>query len=235
MKHVFLLAFSIILIHKTQSQTCASSYDNAFNNSHTPTHYFPGPFAIPLNTDINGRIEAANDIDYYKFFITTGGTITLTLRNLPANYNLNLVNSSGRSIATSARSGTSSETIHFTATSNTEYFALVYPANSRTFNSGSCYTLRVSTGTAARVSALSFDNAVIYPNPARQMVNLRLDDIQGMAQVRVINLLGALVKQQTTTQAVTPINLSGLPGGMYMVDVINAEGNTIYRGKLVKE
>ena len=236
MKHLFFFAFSFILINKSQAQTCASSYDNAFNNTHIPTHYFPGPFSIPLNTDINGRIEAANDVDYYKFHITTGGTITLTLRNLPANYNLNLVNSSGRSIVTSARSGTSNETINFTATSNTEYFALVYPANRRTFNSGSCYTLRVSTGTAARLSATTPQiSSGLYPNPVRQIASLHLNEISGNTQIRVFNMTGALVLQKTTSQQITPLDLSAFPAGIYMLDAINQEGKSIYRSKLVKE
>lgn len=228
---VFLLAFQ----YGQAQTTCASAYDNSFNNSHIGTHYFPGPFAIPLNTDINGRIEVASDIDYYKFYITTGGTITLTLRNLPANYNLNLVNSQGKPIATSARAGTSSETINFTAASNTEYFALVYPVNNKTFNARSCYTLRVATGTATRMSAPIIEGASVYPNPASSVLNLRLDNLNSIAQIRIMNTMGVIVLQQNTNQNMTPINLKNIPAGMYMIDVINTDGTTIYRSKFVRQ
>jgi len=225
MYRIVLLAIALFSIQGLQAQTtCASAYDNAFNNSTTGTHYFPGPFSIPLNTDINGRIDVASDIDYYKFYITTGGTLSLTLRNLPANYNLSLVNSLGKPIATSARTGTSSETINYTVTSNTEYFALVYPANNKTFNSQSCYTLRVSTGTATR-----------YPNPAVNVLNLRLDNLSNTAQIRVTNAMGAVVHQQNTNQIITPINLRNIPAGIYIIDVIDSDGNQLYRNKFIRQ
>lgn len=236
MYRISILAVLLFSIQYGHAQTtCASAYDNTFNNSHTGTHYFPGPFAIPLNTDINGRIEVASDIDYYKFYITTGGTITLTLRNLPANYNLNLVNSQGKPIATSARTGTSSETINFTAASNTEYFALVYPANNKTFNALSCYTLRVATGTATRLGAPIVEGASLYPNPASSVLNLRLDNLNASAQIRIMNAMGALVLQQNTNENMTPINLKNIPAGMYIIDVIDTDGTTIYRSKFVRQ
>jgi len=236
MYRITILAFFLLAIQHVQSQTtCASAYDNSFNNSHTGTHYFPGPFTIPLNTDINGRIEVASDVDYYKFYITTGGSITLTLRNLPTNYNLSLVNNQGRSILTSARTGTSSETINFTATSNTEYFALVYPVNNKTFNAKSCYTLRVATGTATRVSAPVLEGVSLYPNPAVNVLNLRLDNLSNTAQIRVTNAMGAVVHQQNTNQIITPINLRNIPAGIYIIDVIDSDGNQLYRNKFIRQ
>lgn len=235
MKKIILSILCFTLILEMQAQTCASAYDNAFNNTTIPTHYFPGPFSIPLNTDVNGRIEVASDIDYYKFFITRGGTITLTLRNLPANYNLNLVNSSGRSIASSARTGTSSETINFTAASNTEYFALVSPANSKTLNASACYTLRVATGTAARLSAPAVRNSGIYPNPVSNTANIQLNEIKGITQIRIMNLAGGLLVQKSTIETNTSLDLSRLPSGIYLLDAIDHLGKTIYRSKLVKQ
>jgi hypothetical protein len=236
MYRIMILAIFLLAIQHVQSQTtCASAYDNSFNNSHIGTHYSPGPFTIPLNADINGRIEVASDVDYYKFYITTGGSITLTLRNLPANYNLNLVNSQGRSIVTSARTGTSSETINFTATANTEYFALVYPVNNKTFNAKFCYTLRVATGTATRVSAPVLDGGALYPNPVVSVLNLRLDNISNPAQIRVTNAMGAVVHQQNTNQIITPINLRNIPAGIYIIDVIDSDGNQLYRDKFIRQ
>lgn len=123
---------------------CRSLYDSNSNNSYTETAYFPGPMTIPLNTDIAGSIDAQTDVDYYKFIPAVTGPVSITLANLPANYDLRLVNSLGTTITTSARSGTTSEFINFMATGGITYFALVYPNNRRTFSASACYVLRVS-------------------------------------------------------------------------------------------
>jgi hypothetical protein len=189
---------------------------------------------IPFNTNINGRIEASNDRDYYKFTVTTGGTLTMTLTNLPTNYNLRLVNSMGNSIASSARSGTLSETINFTATSNTVYYALVFGASKSIFNANACYTLRVNTGTASR-PMLASDEATLYPNPASGLVNLRLPDFRGLMQIRVLNSTGATVLRQNTAQPITQLKLAGLSAGMYLVEVLNSDGRLAYRSRLMKQ
>jgi hypothetical protein len=231
----FLLFISAFFIAgELQSQTCASAYDTNFNNDYTPTHYFPGPMAIPFNTDITGRIDTGTDRDYYKFTVTNGGTITLTLTKLPANYNLSLVNSNGTTLVRSTRTGTSNETINFTATSNTVYYAFVYPANTRTFNAGACYTLRVATGTASRPAPVFSEDMDVYPNPAVNQTNLVIPEVKGVMQVRVINSLGNVVLRQNTAQKITPLQLSGLRPGMYIVDVFSSDGKTIYRKKLMK-
>ena len=218
----------------TTVPSCASAYDTPWNNDYQGTSYFPGPMSIPFNTDVNGRIEASNDRDYYKFTVTTGGTITMSLTNLPANYKVNLVNSLGYTIATSTRTATLTETINATVTSNTVYYALVYAIDINTFNASACYTLRVSTGTAYR-RALASGAPMLYPNPAREFVNLRVPEVRGVMQIRVLNSVGATVIRQNTTQPITTLKLDGLTAGIYWVEVLNSnDGRLVYWSKLVK-
>ena len=218
----------------TTVPSCASAYDTPWNDVYQTTIYFPGPMSIPFNTDVNGRIEASNDRDYYKFTVTTGGTITMSLTNLPANYKVNLVNSLGYTIATSTRTATLTETINATVTSNTVYYALVYAIDINTFNASACYTLRVSTGTAYR-RALASGAPMLYPNPAREFVNLRVPEVRGVMQIRVLNSVGATVIRQNTTQPITTLKLDGLTAGIYWVEVLNSnDGRLVYWSKLVK-
>jgi len=219
----------------TTLASCGSAYDTPWNNDYQGTSYFPGPMSIPFNTDVSGRIEASNDRDYYKFFVTTGGTITMTLTNLPADYQLNLVNSLGNSIATSTNTGTASESINATVTSNTVYYAFVYSPNLTTFNANSCYTLRVSTGTASRPVLATPGVARLYPNPANGFVNLQLPERRGVMQIRVLNSMGATVIRQNTNQSLTNLKLQGLAPGIYWVEVLNGDGRLAYRSKLLKQ
>lgn len=234
MRKTLLLLFSLALVGGLQAQTtCASAYDTPWNNDYQGTSYFPGPMPIPFNTDIRGRIETSNDRDYYKFTVTNGGTITMTLTNLPANYQLSLMNSMGTPIATSRRSGLTSELINFTAASSTVYYALVFPSSKSTFNANACYTLRVATGTASRPVTVT-DAASLYPNPAGGFVNLRLPEVKGVMQIRVLNSVGATMLRQNTAQPLTQLKLSGLSAGLYWVEVLGSDGRLAYRSRLVK-
>ena len=85
---------------------CPGTYDVSTNGTTA------GAATIPLNTDVNGLINPKGDNDYYKFIISTGGTITISLTTLPANYQLALLNSGGTVLQSSTNSGTTSETIN---------------------------------------------------------------------------------------------------------------------------
>lgn len=237
MKNLISLICGFLFVQSLHSQgtaTCRSVYDSPYNNSPFATHYFPGPMSIPLNTSVSGMIESGGDVDYYKFFITRGGTISLNLTGLPANYNLRLVNDLGNSIVTSARSGTSNETINFTATSNTSYFALVYPANNRTFNASACYTLRVNTGTAARSVEVFHETEILYPNPARDRVQLRLET-QGQYQVRVFNAMGLVVRRHIVSGSPAVLDVSALKAGLYWVEVADDQGDVVHKQSWIKQ
>ncbi|MEP6846748.1 MAG: reprolysin-like metallopeptidase, partial [Panacibacter sp.] len=80
---------------------CPGQYDQGNNNKISKA------VAIPFNTGIYGTINASNDKDFYKFIITNGGTVSITLINLPANYDMLLYNGSGTIIAQSKNGGTS--------------------------------------------------------------------------------------------------------------------------------
>jgi hypothetical protein len=103
---------------------------------------FSGAAAINVNTDVNGTIAPANDIDYYKFTINSYGTITVWLTNLPANFDLAVFNSSGAQIGISKNKGSKNESVSLIVDAGT-YYTKVFPAGNA--NSSSCYRLKVQT------------------------------------------------------------------------------------------
>jgi hypothetical protein len=194
---------------------------------------------IPLNTDIKGRIATKGDNDYYRLKITNGGSITITLTTLPANYDVALLNSSGGT-TTSATNG--NETINATVTSNTTYYIRVYPRNNGAWNANSCYTLRAGGGTAARnsdditSSRITPGNGLrlsLFPNPAKQTLNVALDGINDKAEIKVYNIMGNLVMRQVTNKTNTLLNISKLPAGVYMINA--SDGMRTSNSKFVKE
>jgi hypothetical protein len=74
---------------------CQSSYDVSTNGTTA------GAATIPFNTNITGLISPSGDVDNYKFVITTGGTITITLTTLPGDYDIKLLNSAGTQVGIS--------------------------------------------------------------------------------------------------------------------------------------
>lgn len=243
---LFTLALILLSVKSNAQGSCQSAYDNNFNNNTTANQYWPGPAPIPLNTNINGIISSGSDMDYYKFYITTGGTISVSLTNLPANYNLRLCNSNGSSIAQSSASGTTNENINYTVTSNTWYFALVLPKSSNVFNANACYTLRVSTGTATMPEAPDSEglndlvkkvDVELYPNPASDQVTIDYTafTVSGQATLKLINSLGQELLTQPILQSRTTLNVSELPsGGLYHIIITNPEqALPIYRKLLI--
>ena len=199
----------------TAAPVCPGTYDVSTNGT------IGGAATIPFNTDIKGLVNPSGDNDYYKFVITTGGTITMTLTTLPANYHLRLLNSSGSTLQTSSNSGTTNETINRTVTAGT-YYARVYPSSSSQWNATNCYTLRVNLGTASREEELITGKLVsVFPNPVSKTVNISIPDIQGIADIRVFDIYGKLMQQRSSGQMNTQLDLSSLSPGIYVIKVMN--------------
>jgi hypothetical protein len=227
---------------------CSSSSSNYSQNSFTTTGAgggCPGIYdvssngnaagaaTIPLNTNVLGNITSRTDVDYYAFEITTGGTITITLSNLPANYQLALHNSGGTQLALSQNNGTASETINASLGTGT-YYARVFPkANA---SNSSCYTLRVQTGTASRGGAgeATYTQVSIYPNPARSVLNISLGNLEGASDVQLFDVQGRMVIQRRISAMSTLVNVEILPSGVYMVKIKN-NGIEVFTSKFIKE
>lgn len=211
--------------------TCPGSYDVSTNGSTA------GAATIPLNTDVFGLINPKGDNDYYKFVITTGGTITLSLTNLPADYHLALLNSSGSALQTSANGGTANESIARTVTAGT-YYARVYPKNNSASNASNCYTLRVQTGTASRMAEeLIVSNKLsVSPNPAASTVNVSFSAKAGdKATISILDQTGSAVSSSTVTANAGTntrrLYVGNLAKGMYYIKI--QTGTTIQATKVV--
>lgn len=203
----------------TPPVTCPGIYDVSTNGA------ISGAALIPFNTDIKGLLSPSGDNDYYRFVITTGGTITMTLTTLPANYHLRLLNSAGSTLQTSSNSGTTNETISRTVTAGT-YYARVYPSGGAN-NATNCYTLRVQLGTASRGNfeqQFVANDFTVSPNPAGNTANLLFNaEKTGTAAISITDRTGNIVFQNTTSvnegENRKKLDVSRLSNGMYFVKI----------------
>jgi len=214
----------------TTVTSCKSSKDTSTNNTTA------GAAIIPFNTNITGQIEVSNDVDHYKFTITTAGTITLTLTTLPINYNLRLVSSTGTVLVTSQNNNTTNETINYTAAPGI-YYARVYSPNTA-FNATSCYTLRVALGTATKAEGINLNNGnnvTIYPNPAQRLINIDLSGFKAASQICLYDINGNQVINQKASLSNNQLNVSKLSKGIYLVKVMDRNSNVMVTKKFIKE
>jgi hypothetical protein len=73
----------------------------------------------------------------------------------------------------------------------------------------------------------------VYPNPSTGLFHVNFTQTV-KSNIRVFNMLGEQVYQGPLTEGnVTDINLTGMPRGMYLYDVIAASGDPITSGKLM--
>jgi hypothetical protein len=216
----------------TAVSTCPGSFDVSTNGTAS------GAALIPFNTDVKGLISPTGDNDYYRFVITTGGTATITLSTLPADYDLRLYSSNGTTqLAISQNGGTTSETITRTYTAGT-YYARVYGFNGAN-NATTCYTLRVQLGTATKAGTdlVQFsNNLTVTPNPVGYTANLVFKASEpGNAGIIVTDLQGAVVLKHSATvnagENRKTLDVSSLADGMYFIKIQN--GAEVQMAKIV--
>lgn len=209
---------------------CQSTYDVSTNGT------AGGAATIPFNTDIKGLISPSGDNDYYKFVITSGGTATITLSTLPADYDVRLYSSNGTTqLASSANGGTNNETITRTYTAGT-YYVRVFGYNNAN-NATNCYTLKVQLGTASKPDfAVNEGTAVLKmsPNPTSNILNISLlgADVARQSVLQVMDARGMIVMEQPLKRNTQSIDVSKLSGGTYVVKISN--GRSVITSKFVK-
>lgn len=98
----------------------------------------------------------------------------------------------------------------------------------------SMYKVDVSENVlSAPENSLAKTELTIYPNPAQNEVSISFNGEPVSGIVRMYNQLGQLVMQPRSVENRTPINISDLTAGMYIVQV-EMDGRTLSR-KLIKQ
>lgn len=110
--------------------------------------------AITSGVTYNAIISSSTDADYYRLTLTATSNITVTLGNLPYDYDLRLLNSAGTQVASSTAGNTTAESITYNNAAAGSYYVHVYGYNGA-FSTATCYAL---TATAAVVTSTCTDN-----------------------------------------------------------------------------
>lgn len=85
------------------------------------------------------------------------------------------------------------------------------------------------------VPSLEATHFQLYPNPVKEMVYIQSTSTETLSSIRLFNILGKEVLQLNNIQSnATQINLSGLPSGIYLME-LTSESGTSSTQKVVKQ
>ncbi len=209
------------------ASTCPGTYDNSTNGT------FSGAVQIPLNTDVKGLINTTTDVDFSKFTITNGGTLTVNLTTLPADYDVRLYNSSQTQVGISQNGGTTSEAINYTASAGT-YYVKVYGYNGAR-STTVCYTLRITTGTASKNIFAANNNVKIFPNPVQSVLTVNTSSIKNNVMITVYDEYSKPVLNKSAQPGTTQLDVKKLAPGIYYLTIKDEGGKIMHTEKFVKQ
>lgn len=215
------------------STSCPGKYDTVINNS------FASAVSVPVNRDIYGTIEASGDVDYYKFVMNAGGFATISLTNLPKNYNIYVYNSSYTLLDSSTKSSVANETIYRKFGKGTQYVKVVSAAP-YIYNASLCYTLNiapdgvVSKGSGDKTAVAVKPGIQLYPNPAHTSINIATDKVPANAVIKISDVYGRNMMQLKAASVNTKLDISKLKAGTYLVTIVSKEGAVLHNTKFIK-
>jgi hypothetical protein len=106
-----------------------------------PNNTLAAAFQLVVPIQINGLIAPQGDVDFYRFTLFSAGTLSISLFNLPADYDIQLLDNTGAQLAISQNGGTSPEWISGSASAGTYHVRVYGWAGAN--NPVVCYTLSI--------------------------------------------------------------------------------------------
>jgi bacillolysin len=119
---------------------------------------------ITSGTAYSATISSASDVDWFKFTTAASGSISLSLSNLPKDYDLYFYDAAGTQLGKSINGSTTAESISYTAAAAGTFYAKVIGYNGAT--SASSYSLTATYPTSAPVGNWYYETkAFDTPHP----------------------------------------------------------------------
>lgn len=215
-----------------------TSNDTYEPNNTTSAAYGP----ITSGTAYNSYIYSGADADYYYFNTTAAGTITVSLTNLPKDYDLYLLNSSGTTVAKSETGSTTSENISYSATAAGKYYVKVI-GYSGAFSTATAYALKATYPTGTSTAqwyyetkavnsphnyANNYNNTYTYTKVGAQKVSVhftRLETETGYDFVYIKDATGKVIAQYDGTKSSF---WAEVPGDTIKVNLVSDSSVTAY-------
>lgn len=158
------ILFTIIMLILLQTISFALTYETTGNND---TRAYSQE--IDLGSEIRGKISTTYDVDWYKYYVSSGSSLVVSLINIPieCDYDIRIYNSSNVEIGSGNRSSNSSEFVRVSSSSITYtgyYYIKIYSwKGSSASNEYSLCTLSKDNMTTSNTNtSFSRTNATTY-------------------------------------------------------------------------
>ena len=192
-------------------------------------------------TDLVGSSDAN---DYYQFNLSASGSLSVVLDGLSADANLQLFNSNGTLIGSSAQVGNVAESINLSGLGAGSYYVRVYQSSGNTnYNlsltadlAGNALSTARNLGSLSATQTLGDFVGTSDANDYYQFnlsasgsLNAVLNGLSADANLQLFNSSGTLIGSSAQVSNVAEsINVSGLAAGTYYVRVYQFSGDTNY-------
>jgi hypothetical protein len=223
---------------------------SACTETYEPNNTLATAPIININNTVGSQISTTTDNDYYKFALTgTSTSMDFQLSNLPADYDVELLNAAGVVLQSGTNGSTTNESFTRAAMPAGTYYLRVFGYNSA-MSTTQCYNLDLWITGTPRLGMPSADqapqqpvakettvsgNPSLFPNPAGDMVTVDLSGVNNAASVLILNNEGRLVARHdnVTSDNQVQLDISFLSPGIYFVQVVSVSGE-MKNTKLIK-
>lgn len=221
-----LLSLLLVFLSTFITAQCTENAGNFGNNTAIASYNVSGDISVTLNTNKTITIDFASNYqtafgpDVRLYLIKSEGRSIAQLKNLNPrsveNISFGLVGFSGPLSYTA----NVPDSIDITKYDTVFFFCLQF---NQFWDFGKYSPFTTSNCTVLDVNSFSVDKVAIYPNPAKNQIQiLNIDNIS--AEIRIFNVLGKQVLQQKNISA-NSVDISNLESGVYLLN-ISAEGKS---------
>jgi Secretion system C-terminal sorting domain len=221
----------------TTAAPCTDAYEANNTNKQAKSIGYP--------SSITASIGTSTDVDWFKITTTNTATrVRITLDNLPANYDVYLYDKSLREVGRSIQTGSTPEVIVYNGTATRATYYIKVQGVSGAFNASSCYSLNVEASstnftptyndvTQSTLATPQMFNETakwkVYPNPARNMVNIGYTSSEASnGQLQITDMSGRLLQSKPVDIRAGynnfSLDLKHYVRGIYMVKLSTRNG-----------
>ncbi|WP_299013171.1 DM13 domain-containing protein [uncultured Polaribacter sp.] len=215
-----LLSLFLVLLSTFISAQCTENAANFGNNTSIRSYNVSGDISVTLNTnntitvDFASNYQTASGPDVRLYLIKSEGKSIAELKNTNPenleNISFGLVGFSG------ALSYTESipENIDITKYDTVFFYCLQF---NQFWDFGTYNSFTSNNCTVLDVDSFSVDKISVYPNPAKNQIQISNID-SSSAEIRIFNVLGKQVLYQRKITA-NSVDISNLESGIYLLNI----------------
>ena len=208
----------------TTSPLCISAYE--------PNESQAAAVVIPANSTVSAGINTTTDLDYFNVITTGVVNFNVTLTNLPADFDLHMLNSAGTVIASSANGSTTSESIVLANQAAGTYTFKVFGYAGAT-STTVCYNLFVGTTAVITCSTPTTLSTTLITNSS---ATFNWAAVSGAISYAIqYRIVGAPSWTSTTsaTNSVAVAGLTELSNYEWQVQTVCASGSSTFSSSVL--